>query len=137
MTNKPDIHKAAGVIIKDRHFLVTRSVGKDFFISPGGKLEANETAVEALARELREELTIDVGTNTLELLGSFQATAAGNETKTLQMDVFIVKEFEGKILPSSEVEEIRWINSQTRGIEVGSIFRMHVAPLLKERDLID
>jgi 8-oxo-dGTP diphosphatase len=136
MTNHIDIHKAGGVIIKDRHFLVTRSVGKDIFIAPGGKLENEETAVEALVREMSEEVQINIDPSTLEVLGTFTAQAAGKEDKTLRMDVFIVHDFNGEIQPSSEVEEIRWINTETDDISVGSIFEHEVMPLLKQRDLI-
>lgn len=137
MTSATNIHKAAGVIIQDRQFLVTRSTGKDFFIAPGGKLEAGETVLEALAREMREELSIIVDMSTIENLGSFYATAAGDVSRQIQMDVFIIHDFSGEISPSSEVEEIRWINSQTDDISIGSIFQHDIAPLLKQRDLID
>lgn len=132
-----DIHKAGGVIIKDRNFLVTRSAGKDFFIAPGGKLENNETASQALVREMEEELQITVNDSTLEMLGTFTAQAAGKEDKLLQMDVFIIHDYNGTPIPSSEVEEIRWINSHTSGIVLGSIFEHEVMPLLKQRNLIN
>lgn len=137
MTNQIDIHKAGGVILKDRHFLVTRSVGKDIFIAPGGKLESGETVVEALVREMQEEVQIKVESASLEQLGTFFAEAAGKENQTLQMDVFIIHDFDGEITPSSEIEKIRWINTKTDDILIGSIFEHDVMPLLKERDLID
>ena len=137
MTSYIDIHKAGGVIINDRHFLVTRSQGKDIFIAPGGKLESTETAVEALVREMQEELQIIVNASSLEVLGTFQAEAAGKENQMLQMDVFIIHDYEGEIQASSEVEEIRWINSLTQDIAVGSIFKHDVMPVLKQRNFID
>lgn len=137
MTTQIDIHKAGGVILKDRCFLVTRSAGKAIFIAPGGKLESGETAIEALSREMQEEVQIEIDTTNLEILGTFFAEAAGKENQMLQMDVFIIHDFNGEIAPSSEVEEIRWINSQTSDIEIGSIFEHDVMPLLKQRDLID
>ncbi|MGK2896295.1 MAG: NUDIX hydrolase [Candidatus Saccharimonadales bacterium] len=137
MNSHVDIYKAGGVIIKDRRFLVTRSVGKDIFIAPGGKLENEETAIEALVREMNEEVQISIDTSTLEVLGSFIAQAAGKEDKTLKMDVFIIHDFEGSIVPSSEVEEVMWVNTQTEDVLLGSIFEHDVMPLLKQRDLID
>lgn len=132
-----DIHKAGGVIIKDRKFLVTRSVGKDIFIAPGGKLEEGETPTEALAREMFEEVQIQIHTASLEVLGTFFAQAAGKEGQMLQMDVFVIRDFNGEVSPSSEVEEIKWINTLTNDIKIGSIFEHDVMPLLKQRDLID
>lgn len=63
-----DIRKAGGVFIKDRCFLVTKSFGKDIFVAPGGKLEQGESAVQALERELREELGVKINVDTIELL---------------------------------------------------------------------
>ena len=55
-----DIHKASGILLQDRKVLVTRSRGKENFVHPGGKLEQGETPKQALVRELKEELNIDV-----------------------------------------------------------------------------
>lgn len=137
MSDHVDIHKAGGVIIRDRKFLVTRSAGKDIFIAPGGKLEAGETPEKALAREMMEEVQVKIDVSTLEPLGTFRAQAAGKDTMTLEMDVFIIHDFEGEIIPSSEVEEIMWVNTETRGVQLGSIFEHEVMPLLRLRDLVD
>lgn len=137
MTNTIDIRKAGGVILRDRKFLVTRSTGKDFFIAPGGKLENSESPVQALKRELNEEIKINIDTTTLENLGTFHAQAAGKDGVLLEMYVFKVNDYNGEPTPSSEVEEIMWINTQTTGIQIGSIFEHEVMPLLKQKDLID
>jgi 8-oxo-dGTP diphosphatase len=133
-----DIHKAAGVLLRDRKFLITRTHGKDFFIAPGGKVEVGETVTEALRRELQEELGISVAENDLKEFGVFYAPAAGSEDKFLQMDVFLVEKWEGEIAPASEVEEMMWIGSIVpEGIKLGSIFQHDVLPKLKEKNLID
>lgn len=134
-----DIHKAAGIIIKDRRLLVERSKGKDVFIAPGGKLESGETSRQAVIRELKEEFRLNVRDDDLEEFGTFYAEAAGshNAGKSLRMDVFMVKNV-GNITPDSEVEEIRWISSTIpTDVEVGSIFAHEVLPRLKELDLVD
>mgnify|MGYP001585875413 CR=1 FL=1 len=133
-----DIHKAAGVLLKDRKFLITRTKGKSFFISPGGKVETGESVKDALRRELSEELSIEVNIADLEKFGTFFAPAAGQDEKYLQMDVFLVRKWNGDIHPASEVEEARWINSTVpKSIELGAVFRHDVLPLLKEKNLID
>src|SRR5688500_16435337 len=113
MNSTADVYKAGGVILRDRHFLVTRSFGKDIFIAPGVKLENDETPVQALVRELTEELAVRIDETTLEHLGTFHAEAAGKAGVRLHMDVYLVHDIVGEPVPSSEIEEIRWINTQT------------------------
>ena len=138
MDRKIDIHKAAGVLLRDRKFLITRTKGKNFFIAPGGKVETGETVHQALIRELSEELQINVSDADLQEFGTFYAPAAGSEDKLLQMDVCLVDKWEGEVTPSSEVEELLWIDSTVPdGITLGSIFQHDVLPKLKERNLID
>lgn len=137
MTEQADIHKASGVLIKNRHFLVVRAYGKDVFVAPGGKLESGETAMAALIREMKEEVQIDITEAGLELIGTFHAIAAGSESKTLKMDVFLIRDSQGEPLPSSEIEEIMWVNTKTTGVSLGSIFEHDVMPKLKDMDLID
>lgn len=139
MDNKRiDIHKAGGVLIKDRKFLVERSKGKEFFIAPGGSIEPGETSKQALVRELMEEFQIKVTENNLEVFGTFFAQAAGQEAKYLQMDVFLVDSWEGEIIPDNEVEEVLWIDSNLpKNIKLGSIFEHEVLPKLKEKGFIN
>ena len=131
------IHKAGGIIIKDRKLLVERSKGKSIFIAPGESIEKGETAKQALIRELREEFSIRVIEKDLVGFDTFYAKAAGDEERIVRMDVFIVSRWSGEPKPSSEVEEVLWITSKIpNGIKVGSIFEHDVIPKLKQNGLI-
>jgi 8-oxo-dGTP diphosphatase len=100
-------------------------------------LEGSETPIEALKREMKEEVRIDINVETIKDLGTFYAEAAGKDGVRLRMDVFIINDYVGEPIPSSEIEEIRWVNTQTDDIEIGSIFKHDVMPLLKQMHLID
>lgn len=133
-----DLHKAAGILIKDRRLLVEKSFNKDFYLAPGGKIHPNETPEQALIRELKEEFAIEVALDALEPFGTFYAPSAGKEDSTLRMDVFIVNAWQGEPAPSSEVENIDWVTSDAPAtMSVGSIFAHEVLPRLKKQNLID
>lgn len=137
---KIDIYKAAAVIIQDRKLLVSRSKGKDTFVAPGGKLEKDEAPKQALVRELREEQGVEVAEENLAYFGTFYAVAAGHEQEQLhlQMEVYVVNAYKGELQPQAEIEENRWVDSQSASsIDLGSIFAHEVVPQLKGDDLID
>lgn len=132
------IYKASGIIILDRKVLVEKSFGKLYFIHPGGKLEAGETAKQALIRELGEELQILVDEKDLILFDQNSAPAANSPSDMVHMDVFIVSKWEGELTPAREVEEIRWLTSKVPDdLKVGSIMKTETIPKLFTQGLID
>ncbi len=133
-----DIYKVGGILIQNRKLLVTCSKGKDFFVAPGGKIEGEERPFDALKRELKEELNIDIKEDCVSEFGTFYAKATGNESKHIRMDVYIINEWEGTPVASSEIEKLQWISSNdVSSIKVGSIFEHEVIPRLKSDNLID
>jgi len=138
LARKINIHKAGGIIIRDRKVLLGRSKGKSLFINPGGKLEQGETVKQALVCELMEEFRIGVSEADLEEFGTFYAPAAGQEDSWLRMDVLIVTKWEGDPVVDHEIEELRWASSELEpGLKTGSIFEHEVIPRLKAQGLID
>lgn len=130
------IHKAAGIIIKNKRLLVERSAGKDFYIAPGGKLEQGESAKQALVRELYEEYGIIVHQADLLPFGTFSAAAANTPWQTVQMEVFTVTAWQGEII-AKESQDLQWIDSKTvANIPVGSIFAHEVLPQLTRMNLV-
>jgi 8-oxo-dGTP diphosphatase len=71
---------------------------------PGGKIEAGETAEQALARELKEELAITVLTSTPLITVKHQYSDLA-----VQLNVFLVEHFSG-VAKSCEGQLFKWVN---------------------------
>jgi 8-oxo-dGTP pyrophosphatase MutT (NUDIX family) len=93
--------------------------------------------IQALKREILEEAQLEIDAGSLKYLGKFEAEAIGQESVHLVMEVFIINRFTGEPIPSSGIEEIKWINTRTNTISLGSIFEHDVMSLLNHRSLID
>ena len=54
--------RVTGIIIKDGKILLIRRIkdGEEYFVFPGGNMEEGEKEEETLAREIKEELNLDV-----------------------------------------------------------------------------
>ena len=93
-------------IHEDRVFAAKRGLGKSMaglWEFPGGKVEADETPEEALARELREELKIDV------TVGEFIVTATHQAgTAVIELSTYLCTIIEG-VPVLTEHEEFRWL----------------------------
>lgn len=73
---------------------------------PGGKVEAQETAFQALQRELKEELDIDVIT-----ANSWLQLQHDYTDRIVLLDAWIVTEFSGTPC-GVEGQLIRWVNAK-------------------------
>lgn len=71
---------------------------------PGGKIEANETAFEALQRELHEELNIDVKQAVPLIKISHQYA-----DKNVLLDVWMINEYDG-LAVSQQQQPIKWLS---------------------------
>ena len=130
------IDKLAWIHIKDKKILSTRSKNKDAWYIPGGKREVGESDQEALIREVKEELTVDLSTNTIKYLGTFKAQAHGKPEGVFVQMTCYTADYKGNLVPSSEIEEMAWLTSDTDPILLSPVDRI-IFSFLKEHKLID
>lgn len=102
------VHVAVGVVLdRDHRILITRrdpaSHQGGLWEFPGGKVEDGESLAAALARELREELGIEIG-RTSTLL----AVHHDYGDKAVLLDVQVVWEFSGAARPL-EGQPMAWV----------------------------
>lgn len=137
MEAKTDIHKAAGVLIKDRKFLVVKSGRFPLLITAGGKIEEGESAEAALVRELREELDVGVLPDHLDYLITIDVPPGPEFDRHLRLQLFHVRSWQGDPIASAEIQEICWLDSKNVDDRASSVIRSRIIPHLLALNLID
>ncbi|MGU3499649.1 NUDIX hydrolase [Mycobacterium sp. C31M] len=111
----PVIRIVAAVVLDDRnHVLVVRKRGTMAFMQPGGKLEPGETPLQALHREVGEELGVGIVEGSVRELGHHDAAAANEPGHRVAADLFLV-ELDGPPSPGAEIVEMAWVDPQEPG----------------------
>ena len=103
------IEVAAAIIVKDnRIFATQRGYGefKDGWEFPGGKIEPGESAQEALVREIREELDVDIRVGKL-----LETVEYDYPEFHLTMHCFICELLSEEIV-LKEHEDARWLKEE-------------------------
>ncbi len=95
-------HTARAIIIVKKKILLVTGYGSEYYWSPGGGIESNETPLEALNRELLEELGVKISTS------KPYKSYIVEETKQ-KVDNFLV-ETSGKLNLGNEVSDIFWLS---------------------------
>ncbi len=102
------IDKLAFINIENEKVLMSLSRGKNTWYIPGGKREGEETDLQALTREVEEELSIKLVLQTIKLYGVFEAQAHGHPIGTMVRMTCYTADFEGELLPASEIERLSY-----------------------------
>lgn len=122
---------AAACLLDDAgRLLLVRKRGTRMFMLPGGKRETGESALQALTRELDEELNLQLCEAAFTPLGHFNEMAANEADTRVQADIFRAA-LDHPVAPAAELEELRWLHpDDPRGDDLAPLLRLHVLPLI-------
>jgi len=97
-----------GILFKNKRVLIASrpplKIFSGYYEFPGGKVEKGEFLLEALYRELNEELKIKVELNKVIFFTNYKI----QREKKLNLNFFICDEWEGKIFPN-EKQNLFWV----------------------------
>jgi 8-oxo-dGTP diphosphatase len=111
------IDVVAWVCVADNSLLCARSRGQSLFYAPGGKPEVGETDVDALVREVWEELGVTLDPRTAEPLTEIVAPAHGVAAgRQVRMVCFTAEPHDtsGSPVASHEIAEVAWLGLADR-----------------------
>ncbi len=132
---RPTVLRVAAGIVTDSEgrTLLVRKRGTNAFMQAGGKIERGESALDALTRELREEIGLELDPDSTEFLGSYRAEAANEPDTVIRAEVFALTSSSEPVV-GAEIEELRWIESiESAGVELAPLTRDTVLPLWAAR----
>ncbi len=126
------IDKIGAIIISGNKMLVARTRGLDIFFIPGGKRNDGESDLQALEREIIEELGVKIK-NPRYYKTFFAKTHDGNDE--VRVKSYFV-ELDGNPEPNSEIEELLWVDKNDfYKHKLGKILRIMIPELIKDEIL--
>ena len=133
-----DINKVGLLVLRDDRLLLCRK-GRDTsrLILPGGRIEAGESDLDCLVRELPEELG-DVSLEAVEYLGVYEDRAAFDDpsiVKTLRIVLYRGR-LCGRPTPSAEIAELVWFGPDSDRRDLTPILLNRILPDLIARALL-
>lgn len=109
--------------------LLVRKRGTAAFMQPGGKRDAGESDLAALAREIVEELGCCVDQRSARALGVFECASANEPGFNVHATVYAV-DVAGEISARAEIEEAIWVDPRALpDLPLAPLTRDHVLPL--------
>ena len=132
MAATPTIYKIGLAVIVDDALLLCRPYAYDDLIVPGGIKEGDESAIENLTREVREELgpSARLDGESLEYLGNFTDRAAGRSERTVEIELYSGT-VAGSLVASSEIRELVWYEPQQKdSYKLSAIVERQIVPHL-------
>lgn len=130
----PNIIRIAAALLIDPEgrTLLVRKRGTLAFMQPGGKIDAGESPVAALVRELHEELGLHIDPAQAIHLGRFSAPAANEPGFEVQAELYRVDSAEA-VAPAAEIEEVIWLAAdQAPELELAPLTRDLILPLYRQ-----
>ena len=125
------------VVTKNNQLLLAYSNNKNAWYLPGGKVDKGETPKEALIREIREELNIDLQPDKIESYKHISAPAYGEKPELImEQDTFLYNLTEN-IQPSHEIVAVKYFDLEMYKQEPAQVPGvLKVFTLLKEDGII-
>jgi 8-oxo-dGTP diphosphatase len=127
----PPIRIAAALIDDgEGRMLLVRKTGATAFMQAGGKIEADETPLAALGRELAEEIGLRLDAEPA-YLGRFRANAANEPGRIVEAELFHLTAPHTPIV-AAEIAEARWVEiARATNLNLAPMTRDHVLPIAR------
>jgi ADP-ribose pyrophosphatase YjhB (NUDIX family) len=136
---KPKPMMTAGLVaLKDRKLLLAYSKNKQAYYLPGGKTNWGETSLEALIREIREELNVRINPDELRFYIHISVQAYGEREGTIMEQDCFIHDLKQLPEPGAEINGVRYFDRFSYSLESDQVPGVVILmQQLKQDNLID
>lgn len=131
------LHIAAACLFNTQgHLLTVRKRDTQAWMLPGGKRDGDETPLQALVRELQEELQITMAAADFAPLGQFSAIAANEAATQVHAHVLVAHApLQQTVQAAAEIAGVQWLAlDQPLPDTLAPLLRSQVIPALRARN---
>ncbi len=132
------IYSVALIHIKNRKLLQVLVYHKNAYYMPGGKKEKGEDDIQAIVREVKEELSVDLIPLSIKYYGVFEAQAYGKPQGVYVQMTCYTGDFKGEPKEGNEIKKVDYFNYKEYYAmpETAPVVRL-VYDELKKKNLLD
>ena len=127
------------MFFKDKKLLIDKPRKRQTYQMIGGRVEENETPLEAAIRECHEELGQEAifDSSLIELVMEFDEIATSDGQTPIHFYVFQYNgQLEGKLNTSDEIESFKWYESSDGTDLLSNTLKNEVVPYCIKKELI-
>lgn len=124
---------AAIITDQDGQVLLVRKQNSIYFMQAGGKIEREEKPIQALIRELHEELGLVTKPNELTYIGEYLMPAANEANYHIRAHLFSIVIKNTIFTAQAELAEVGWYSiEQTRALILAPLTKEVILPFIEK-----
>ncbi|NSL87676.1 NUDIX hydrolase [Chitinophaga solisilvae] len=108
------------IVVENRELLLAFSKNKQAWYLPGGKVDAGESPLEAIQREVMEELSLELSADQLQWYYHITAPAFGETDLRMEQDCFLCRLHEAP-QPTAEIAAVRFFSRESYSREAHQV----------------
>lgn len=127
------------MFFEQEKLLIDKPRKRNTFQMVGGRVEEDETPLEAAIRECHEELGKNAifDSDKLELVMEFDEIATSDGKTPIHFYVYKYNgKLEGQLEESEEIEKFLWYDTTQKEVELSNTLKNEVVPYCKKKQLI-